>query len=222
MTMKGMLTKLSYPKMEHAILGGIILALIMFQGQSITFVFNTMLGRALMVFFVVYLTHCSPLLGLGATVIILMLYSNMSSIEGLDNMTPQTNPDNMAATNDLINSIKKKLTDAQSQIQTTHASTATTTVPTAPVPTAPAPTAPAPTAPVPTAPAPTTTAPTTTVEGFTQRRHYGQDRISSEQNIRSKPSRSLLGTVFSSNKSNNHPSPNFPDNHGFSGLFGPA
>ena len=136
----------------------------------------------------------------------------MSSIEGLDNMTPQTNPDNMAATTDLINSIKKKLTDAQSQIQTTHATaipaTTNTSVPTTPVPTTPVPT--------------TTTAPTTTVEGFTQRRHYGQDRISSEQNIRSKPSRSLLGTVFSSKQSNNHPSPNFPDNHGFSGLFGSA
>ena len=214
MTVKGMLTKLSYPKMEHAILGGIILVLIMFYGKSTAFVFNTMLGRALMVFFVMYLTHCNPLLGLGATAIILILYSNMSSIEGLDNMTPQTNPDNMAATTDLINSIKKKLTDAQSQIQTTHASTTTTptttTTTTTPIPTT--------TTPVPT----TTTAPTTTVEGFTQRRHYGQDRISSEQNIRSKPSRSLLGTVFSSNQSNHNPSPNFPDNHGFSGLFGSA
>lgn len=215
MTVKGMLTKLSYPKMEHAILGGIILVLIMFYGKSMAFVFNTMLGRALMVFFVMYLTHCSPLLGLGATAIILILYSNMSSIEGLDNMTPQTNPDNMAATTDLINSIKKKLTDAQSQIQTTHASTepnttAPTTIPTTTIPTTT----------TPTTTTPTTTAPTTTVEGFTQRRHYGQDRISSEQNIRSKPSRSLLGTVFSSKQSNNHPSPNFPDNRGFSGLFG--
>jgi hypothetical protein len=145
-------------------------------------------------------------------------------------MTPQTNTDNMAATNDLINSIKKKLTDAQSKIQSTTATPATTqsdhTPVSSPVPSpvsSPVP-SPVPT-PVPTTttttttPAPTTT---TTTEGFTQRRHPGQDRISSEQNIRSKSSRSLLGTVFSSNQSNHNPSPNFPDNHGFSGLFGKA
>jgi len=229
-----LLNKLSYPKMEHAILGGIIIVLLMFRSQSITFVFNTMLGRALMVFFVLYLTHCSPLLGLGVTAIILILRSNMSSVEGLDNMTPQTNTDNMAATNDLINSIKKKLTDAQSKIQSTTATPATTqsdhTPVSSPVPTTTTTTVPSPaptttTTPVPTTTTTTTTTPaptTTTTEGFTQRRHPGQDRISSEQNIRSKSSRSLLGTVFSSNQSNHNPSPNFPDNHGFSGLFGKA
>ena len=73
--------------------------------------------------------------------------------------------------------------------------------------------------PVPTPTATATKATTaTTIESFSNiRRHYGQDRISSEQNIRSKSSRSLLGALFSSH---GDPSPNFPDNHGFSGSFG--
>ena len=210
-------SKLSNPKIEHMLLGGIliiILFLIMHSNQSTNYyqyIFNTMLGRALMIFFIVFITHYNPIIGLGAAAMLIIIHNNMSMVEGFTDTTATASPataspatatatattspasPNMAATTDLISKIKDKLTAAQSQMAT----------PTTPVPT-----------PVPT-PAPT---PTTSVEPFSNiRRHYGQDRISSEQNIRSKSSRSLLGALFS-----NHgdPSPNFPDNHGFSGLFG--
>ena len=220
-------SKLSNPKIEHMLLGGIliiILFLIMQSNQSTNYyqyIFNTMLGRALMIFFIVFITHYNPIIGLGAAAMLIIIHNNMSMVEGFTDTAATTTASpvtatvspatvspataspatvspvtataspNMAATTDLISKIKDKLTAAQSQMATPT----TTTVP-------------------------TTTVPTTTIESFSNiRRHYGQDRISSEQNIRSKSSRSLLGALFS-----NHgdPSPNFPDNHGFSGLFGSA
>jgi len=229
-------SKLSNPKIEHMLLGGIliiILFLIMQSNQSTNYyqyIFNTMLGRALMIFFIVFITHYNPIIGLGAAAMLIIIHNNMSMVEGFTDtaatataspVTATVSPatvspatvspatvspataspataspatatasPNMAATTDLISKIKDKLTAAQSQMATPT----TTAVP--------------------------TTVPTTTIESFSNiRRHYGQDRISSEQNIRSKSSRSLLGALFS-----NHgdPSPNFPDNHGFSGLFGSA
>jgi hypothetical protein len=204
-------SKLSNPKIEHMLLGGIliiILFLIMQSSQSTNYyqyIFNTMLGRALMIFFIVFITHYNPIIGLGAAAMLIIIHNNMSMVEGFTDTTataspataspatasPATASPNMAATTDLISKIKDKLTAAQSQMAT-------------PVPT-------------PTATA-TKAATATTIESFSNiRRHYGQDRISSEQNIRSKSSRSLLGALFSSH---GDPSPNFPDNHGFSGLFG--
>jgi hypothetical protein len=155
-----------------------------------------MIGRALMLFFIVFITHHNPILGLGAAAIIIIIHTNMSMVEGFVDTAPTTTAptttDNMAATTDLIAKIKDKLATAQSHMS--------------PV--------------IPAQPPQTTTTTTSspTVESFSNiRRHRGQDRISSEQNIRPKSSRSLLGSIL-----NNHgdPSPNFPDNHGFSGLFG--
>ena len=196
-------SKLSNPKIEHMLLGGmliIILFLIMQSSQSTNYyqyIFNTMLGRALMIFFIVFITHYNPIIGLGAAAMLIIIHNNMSMVEGFTDTTATASPatatasPNMAATTDLISKIKDKLTAAQSQMAT----------------------------PVPTPTATATKATTaTTIESFSNiRRHYGQDRISSEQNIRSKSSRSLLGALFSSH---GDPSPNFPDNHGFSGSFG--
>jgi len=161
------------------------------------FIINTILGRTIMLFWLIFMTYYNIGLGLAATLIVVALHSD-STMEGMDNMTES--PKVVGIDKDaVIPTPTPTPITALTTANTSKDKTKTTTpslIPASP---------------------PASSASTT--EGFANKvRNTGVDRISAEKYIRSKPSKSLL-IPYTHNKTD--PSPNWPDKDGYTTLYAP-
>ena len=190
----------------------IIIVFIMLHSHYFNnFIINTILGRTIMLFCLIFLTYYNIGLGLAATLIIVALHS-ASSMEGMDNMTESPkvvgiDKEAVIPTPDTNGTPAPVPVPAPLTASTNSKDKTKTTTPSE----------------IPASPSSNDQSSISNVkegfEGYTNKvRNTGVDRISAEKYIRSKPSKSLF-IPYNHHKSD--PSPNWPDKDGYTTLYAP-
>jgi len=191
----------------------IIMVFIMLHSNHFNnFIINTILGRTIMLFCLIFLTYYNIGLGLAATLIVVALHS-ASIMEGMDNMTESPkvvgiDKEAVITTPDTIGTPAPTTTPSTA---TSNKDKTKTTTPSE-IPASP-----------PSNDQSSTSSSSSNVkegfEGYSNKvRNTGVDRISAEKYIRAKPSKSLF-IPYNHHKSD--PSPNWPDKDGYTTLYAP-